>query len=92
MVGGGPGRAEGPGPCVVRSRLLLPQVRPSQWNVRPSRARLPLRLKFRIANGRVVEGGGGEVSAQWYVWSPPWQGAGARFPLDAENLESRNKF
>ena len=41
------GRAEGPGPCVVRSRLLL---RPAQWNVRPSRARLPLRLKFfRIA-------------------------------------------
>ena len=30
MRGGG---AEGPGPYVVRSRLLLPQVRPAQWYV-----------------------------------------------------------
>ena len=44
------GRAEGS--WALRGEVSAPfaaGVRPAQWNVRPSRARLPLRLKFRIA-------------------------------------------
>ena len=74
VVGGGLGRAEGPGPCVVRSRLLLPQVRPAQWYVAiPGSIAAMLKIYNREINsepqGRAREGGGrggpGEGGGSW---------------------------
>ena len=103
----------GPGPCVVRSRLLLPQVRPAQWYV-ALLGWMAATLKFRIAKyilrvrgrgggrGGPGEGGGswglgGEISTPFAPSSvvrmrPSMGRSRARFPLGAENLESRNKF